>query len=240
MIDPNDDGRETTDEADRTRRLLKSVLRIAGQALVYDLPAVRAPILQLAQELHREAVQSNLPVPGKEAYLEASSRLYAQARRIQATSAHGPTPQTVDKLETDPREVLDAQLSVGQQQAADEIRSVWREMTRKLDAKQCNLDSQGATSYSVWPHPVEMLTGSMERAYWERYRPWAKVLCARRAVPHLKHTQHQVVMSLVLDGLLPPQADVRFRLPGGRAKLLLSESLDSYGRQAFEGSGDHA
>lgn len=223
------------DEARRTRTIIANTHDLARLVLQYDLPGGRKIVDRQAAQLGARLRTNALPHQLRAVYLESTSRLYADLRQFDPRyidGADGPTPETAAKLcngADSPVDQLDPMLGA----VATGIRSIWRALTAKLDAKAVNLQGGGGSMAHSYEQPLEGMHSVLADEYLANYRPWAQELGIRRALPHRTASCFQVVMSMIVDDWSFEQTERHFHLPPNMAKSMLFKALRTYGSESW-------
>lgn len=220
-----------------------------AKAITQEPPGLRQHAAKWAAELHRRSLEHGTPLEESEMYLTASARLTDLLRRTSprhAAKEDGPTAQTVAKQVPDAlEEMLNGHLlNDRQKEAAVEARAIFRALTHRLDAKVGNMEAAGAAGAGFSP-PFEAIKPPLDEAYDKRYRPWSKAMAkrawwydpARRGMFKTSECRYAasitywpVLGAVLFEGLALAATDARYRLPPGRAQIIVKVGLDEYGR----------
>ena len=184
-------------------------------------------VLETAPHHERELLTRVVRVFGR----LLSRRPKTDAGKIAALPAGiPPTPETAAKArkELDPIQYMN--LTGSQQEAASQIRAIYEQLIRGLQAKGTNLNMDRVDVSLVVREPWDGMRDDLQVAFTRYYIPWYRRLRAKRVRRWSRTTANDVVF-LVLFELAPLcLIDKSLGMADGGASSIVRAALDDYWR----------
>lgn len=141
-----------------------------------------------------------------------------------------PTPETVAKLKTDSvRKLVGRGITEPQWEAAQEIRHIREALGRGLfPCRTLGKEMDMVRSSDGFRDPLDRLTRSEERMYYDHYRPWIKEAEQAARFGKGQITFLNVIEVVVIDNYAVRAADKMLGIRNGSAQDILRQSLQRY------------